>query len=290
MSIAFLQDERLVDLLVKQTTEGLAPAEKAELDRLMTRHRDADARVLERVAAAVALAGNVEDEPMPADLRRRVEAEGRKVVAGSASSVTDIGTRRRAQPPASSRPQWLWLAAAASLVLAVLGWWPRLRDTIAPEPAGPVATIEEPTITPEPPITLEPTPAEKRATLLAKGGSVLQSAWSSTADPASQGVAGDVVWDNESQTGYLRFTGLAPNDPATFQYQLWIFDATQDERYPIDGGVFDIPAGQTEVVIPINAKIAVSTPMMFAVTTEKPGGVVVSGREHIVALAKVAAG
>jgi Anti-sigma-K factor rskA len=287
MSTAFLQDERLVDLLVKQTTEGLEPAEKAELERLMTRHRDADADVLERVAAAVALAGNVGYEPMPADLRRRVEAEGRRVVSGSGSSVTDIRSRRSAESPARSRPQWVWLATAAAVVLAVVGWWPRLRDTITPEPVVPVA--QKP-VTPQPTITLEPTPAEKRATLLAKGGSVVQGAWSSTADPASQGVVGDVVWDNESQTGYLRFTGLAPNDPATFQYQLWIFDATQDERFPIDGGVFDIPAGQTEVVIPINAKIAVNTPMMFAVTTEKPGGVVVSAREHIVALAKVAAG
>ncbi|MCI0433793.1 MAG: anti-sigma factor [Gemmatimonadetes bacterium] len=285
MSSVFLQDERLVDLLVKQTTEGLAPSEKAELDRLMTRHRDADPELIERVAAALALAGKLDDEPMPADLRRRVEAEGRKWVSASASPVTDIRTRRRSdQPLPTSRMQWVWFAAAASLLVAVLGWWPRLRDTLAPEPSVPVVTTEKPTVTPV------PTPAEKRETLLAKGVTVVQSPWSSTADPASQGVAGDVVWDNESQTGYLRFSGLAANDPKAFQYQLWIFDATQDERYPIDGGVFDIPPGQTEVVIPIDPKIAVNTPMMFAVTMEKPGGVVVSGREHIVALAKVAAG
>jgi hypothetical protein len=284
MSTAFLQDERLVDLLVKQTTEGLAPAEKAELERLMRRHRDADPELIERVAAAVALAGRLDEEPIPADLRRRVETEGRRLVAASGSPVTDIRTRRKPQQPAPARPQWLWLAAAASLLLAILGWWPRLRDSLAPQPTVPVVTAQPPTVTPE------PTPAQKRETLLAKGGQVVQSPWSSTADPASQGVAGDIVWDNESQTGYVRFTGLAANDPRTFQYQLWIFDATQDERYPIDGGVFDIPAGQTEVVIPINPKLAVNTPMMFAVTMEKPGGVVVSGREHIVALAKVAAG
>ena len=281
MSTAFLQDERLVDLLVKQTTDGLVPAEEAELARLMTRHGDADPELIERVAAALALAGNLEDEPLPADLRRRVEADGRKWVAASASSVTDIRTRQRAEQRATSRPKWLGLATAASLLLAVLGWWPRLVT---------VVSTQEPAITREPAVTPEPTLAEKRETLLAKGTAVVQSAWSSTADPASQGVAGDVVWDNESQTGYLRFTGLAANDPGTFQYQLWIFDATQDERYPIDGGVFDIPAGQTEVVIPIDSKIAVSSPQMFAVTMEKPGGVVVSGREHIVALAKVAAG
>lgn len=284
MSATFLRDERLVDLLVKQTTEGLAPAEKAELQRLMTSHRDADPELIERVAAAVALAGNIDDEPMPVELRRRVEAEGRKLVAGSGSPVTDIRTRRRAAAPARSQPQWLWLAAAASIVIAILGWWPRLRETLAPEPTVPVVTTQEPAIKPE------PTAQEERETLLAKVPAVIQSAWSSTADPASQGVAGDVVWDNDTQTGYLRFTGLAANDPGTFQYQLWIFDANQDERYPIDGGVFDIPAGQTEVIIPIDAKIAVNAPVMFAVTMEKPGGVVVSGREHIVALAKVAAG
>ena len=99
-----------------------------------------------------------------------------------------------------------------------------------------------------------------------------------------------MVWDNSKQRGYLRFSGLPANDPERSQYQLWIFDAKRDDRYPIDGGVFDIPAGATEVVIPINARLAVNEPAMFAVTIEGPGGVVVSAREHIVALAKVAAG
>ncbi|HSD73691.1 MAG TPA: hypothetical protein VLB75_02910, partial [Steroidobacteraceae bacterium] len=216
MSTALLQDERLVDLLVKQTTEGLAPAEAAELERLMRRHRDADPELIERVAAAIALAGRLDEEPIPADLRRRVETEGRRLVAASGAPVTDIRARRKPQQPAPARPQWLWLAAAASLLLAILGWWPRLRDSLAPQPAVPVVTTQQPTVTPE------LTPAQKRETLLAKGGQVVQSPWSSTADPASQGVAGDIVWDNESQTGYVRFTGLAANDPRTFQYQLWI--------------------------------------------------------------------
>ena len=134
------------------------------------------------------------------------------------------------------------------------------------------------------------TPAEERLALLQRGTAVTHADWSNTDDPASQGVKGDVVWDNSKQRGYLRFSGLAANDPGRSQYQLWIFDAKRDDRYPIDGGVFDIPAGATEVVIPINARLAVNDPAMFAVTIERPGGVVVSGREHIVALAKVAAG
>jgi hypothetical protein len=68
------------------------------------------------------------------------------------------------------------------------------------------------------------------------------------------------------------------------QYQLWIFDAARDQRYPVDGGVFDVPANAGEVVIPIRASLMVRKPAAFAVTLEKPGGVVVSGREHVIVL------
>jgi anti-sigma-K factor RskA len=68
------------------------------------------------------------------------------------------------------------------------------------------------------------------------------------------------------------------------EYQIWIFDGTRDQRYPVDGGVFDVPAGNDEIVIPIKAALGVSKAAAFAVTVEKPGGVVVSSRQHVVAL------
>jgi anti-sigma-K factor RskA len=68
------------------------------------------------------------------------------------------------------------------------------------------------------------------------------------------------------------------------QYQLWIFDGGRDQRYPVDGGVFDVPTNATEVVIPIHAALPVLSAKAFAVTVEKPGGVVVSGRQHVVVL------
>ena len=105
-----------------------------------------------------------------------------------------------------------------------------------------------------------------------------------TKDPAAHGVSGDVVWDPATQRGFMHLAGLAPNDPAMHQYQIWIFDGGRDKRYPVDGGVFDVPANATEVVIPIRAALPVLSPKAFAVTIEKPGGVVVSGREHVVAL------
>ena len=88
----------------------------------------------------------------------------------------------------------------------------------------------------------------------------------------------------------MTFRGLPANDPTRTQYQLWIFDQNQDERHPVDGGVFDIAPGSSEAVVPITAKLAVHTPTLFAVTIEKPGGVVVSSRQRLVLAAKVPAG
>jgi anti-sigma-K factor RskA len=136
-------------------------------------------------------------------------------------------------------------------------------------------TVEVPAPAPRP-----PTPAEQRAALLAEAPDARTIGWSATPDPAARGATGDVVWSEARQQGYMRIRGLAPNDPARAQYQLWIFDGRRDPAHPVDGGVFDVAAG--EVVVPIHAAIRVFAPKLFAVTVERPGGVVVSKRERIV--------
>ena len=105
--------------------------------------------------------------------------------------------------------------------------------------------------------------------------------WATTEDPTAQGAAGDVIWSADQQEGYMRFRGLAANDPTKFQYQLWIFDSARNTDYPVDGGVFDIPVGADEVIVPITARLPVSDAVLFAITVEAPGGVVVSSRERI---------
>ena len=115
---------------------------------------------------------------------------------------------------------------------------------------------------------------------------VRQVGWTATEDPFAAGASGDVVWDAASQTGFMRFVGLAANQPTQLQYQLWIFDRQRDERYPVDGGVFDIPAGAGEVIVPIRARVPVGEAALFAVTVEPAGGVVVSTRERIVLTAQ----
>ena len=288
-------DEAMVDLLVKQVTEGLSPAEQRALDVMDSELASAYLRDLERAATAVTLAGSAIEEPLPAALSARLEQQAAQHFA-AASNVADLTEARTAaaekarlhQTSAPGRANrfggYGWLAAAACLVLAIFGWQrsPTPLPPVAEVPPAPVSVPPVPVTVP-PARPAPPTAAEERAALLAKTDS-LKIPLGATKDPAAAGVTGDVVWDPVTQRGFLHFAGLAPNDPAMHQYQIWIFDAGRDKRYPVDGGVFDVPANAGEVVIPIRASLMVRKPAAFAVTLEKPGGVVVSGREHVVAL------
>jgi hypothetical protein len=300
-------DEATVDLLVKQVTEGLSPAEQRALDVLDSAVVSANLRALERAAAAIVLGGNVNAPQLPADLAQRITHQADAHFGGAGlpaagvpgaglpgaglpdEKLVDLAAARVGAGPRLARDaprnapgagNYGWFAAAACLVLAVFAW------NRSPPPAPvvlttPVATV--PSAPVSPPVVTPPTPAEERAALLAKSGS-LKINFGATKDPAAAGVSGDVVWDPVTQRGYLHLVGLAANDPALRQYQLWIFDGGRDQRYPVDGGVFDVPANASEVVIPIHAALPVLSAKAFAVTVEKPGGVVVSGRQHVVVL------
>jgi len=89
-----------------------------------------------------------------------------------------------------------------------------------------------------------------------------------------------------SQKGYMHFHGLEPNDPVKSQYQLWIFDPARPawEAKPVDGGVFDV-SSSGDVIVAVDPKLSVSSPSLFAVTMEVPGGVVVSERERLIVTA-----
>ncbi len=314
-------DEILLDLLIKQVTEGLSPAEQRALDVLDSAVASAYASDFERAAAAITLAGSAGAESLPALLRARLEeqaqaffaaggtgaagAPGAASVGGSVAAAAgfrradEVVELRSAAPSAGAeRPAVLparaarsgtagWWAAAACLVLAVLGWLRSPPPTVAPVAITPPPTA--PRLGPPnepPPVELPPappTPAAERAALLSRPDSI-KVTLGATKDPGAAGMSGDVVWNPVTQQGFLHFVGLRPNDPQMHQYQLWIFDATRDQRYPVDGGVFNVPANAGEVVVPIRASLPVRTPKAFAVTIEKPGGAVVSGRQHVVAL------
>ncbi|MBC8128304.1 MAG: anti-sigma factor [Gloeobacteraceae cyanobacterium ES-bin-144] len=98
--------------------------------------------------------------------------------------------------------------------------------------------------------------------------------------------SGTVIWSDQRQQGFMTLSGIPANDPKKAQYQLWIVDPTRDADAPVDGGVFDIPNDGSPIVIPITAKLALQRPQAFVITLEKPGGVVKSKQEKVVALAK----
>ena len=155
------------------------------------------------------------------------------------------------------RSMMVAFATAASLIaLAGVSWWV-LRGRAAP------------------------TAIAARAELLKSASDATTLAWQ---PKEAAGAMGDVVWSPSTQRGYMRFVGLQPNDPRRSQYQLWIFDRQRDQAFPVDGGVFDV-SSTGEVVIPIAAKLRVDDATLFAVTVERPGGVVVSKREHIAVIA-----
>lgn len=284
-------DEALVDLLIKQVTEGLSAAEQRELDVQDSEVASALARDFERAAAAVTLAGTPSGDALPPALAARIEADARAFFASAASAsaptnVVEFKASRDAQAEERHAPRGAslgWWAAAACLMLAVWGW---LRSPPSAPPIANVPVVVAPPVVPTPKIEPKPpTPAEAREAMLARSDA-LKVTIGATKEPAAAGMSADVVWDPATQQGYLHVTGLARNDPKLHQYQLWIFDGQRDQRYPVDGGVFDMPENSSEVVLPIRAALLVHDAKAFAVTIEKPGGAVVSARDHVVGLGK----
>jgi len=296
---------RLTELAVEQMLGELSAEEAEEYRRLRARHPEFDEFELERAAAALHLATGVRPEPMPARLRSHLAADATDFFG----AAWRTGYLREGRP--QKKVNWslygAWFAAAACLLIAVVVWvarptrvlvqngavaqMPRPSSppavSVPSSPAIPAPAVAATAVTPANSAVTAPIadPAAQRAALLARGAHLLQRAWRAGTDPAGLLVSGDIVWDPATQTGYMRFVGLRRNEPNAEQYQLWIFDARRDERYPIDGGVFNISGARDGDVIPIRAKLSVGVPVLFAVTIERPGGVVVSDRTRIAALA-----
>lgn len=292
MAARFPDDERLCDLLSMRATEGLDVEEQEELQNRAANHPGFDPDEFDRVAASLVLAG-LRVEPMPAALRARIEADAVAWFAqsGELASVVSLPARR---PPAAT--VWGgWLAAAAAAVVAVVGWlqvdnFSRDRAALSARQAsleGSVNRLERELARKEAELVgLQPAaPTVLLAQLETLPGTVVVP-WSATDDPSAAGAGGAVVWNGSEQAGLMRIRGLAPNDPAEMQYQLWIFDAGRDDRFPVDGGVFDVPAGVDEALVPIRARLPVGEAVLFAITVEGPGGTVVSSRERIALVAQ----
>ena len=212
---------------------------------------DDEQREAEAAAALYAMSQLDAIEPMPDDVAARILANMPAPAAPPAAAAA----------PAAPRPWWAsiglaWGSASFASLAAVLL---AVRLVSLPPASAPGAEIAMESASH---YSLQPGP-----------------------DAAGHAVKGEVVWDPRSSGGYIKLSGLPVNDPKREQYQLWVFDGTRDQRYPVDGGLFNVTK-DGELELWIRVPIPVRDAAMFAVTVEQSGGTVVSDRGRIVALAK----
>lgn len=244
-------DDRATDLLIKRAVEGLTDAETLELRALgLENDHEFD------LAVASCNLACASEHAMPESLKAKILASA--LATGVSPSPTLKLTSAPAVPATKPAPRLIlwggWLAAAACLLIAALAWWPSIRPL---------------------------SPEQRYNILAAKGPGVIHAKWGDFNDlttgaaPEIPGVKGEVLWSEANQEGYMKLQGLRPNDPTIERYQLWIIDK-RGLTQRVSGGVFDIPKGATEVVVPIAPALPINGAAIFAVTIEPPPGVAIS--------------
>lgn len=251
--------ERWEDLHVTRLLFGLSSEEQVEYEALARTMPAETGDEFERLIAKIDVAW-ADSKPLPAHLREAVRA---KAIAEIKLARQQISLPAGVSRPPSRPMNWLpWTIAAACLVVSLVTFTANRNPILIPQDF-----------------------AQMRANLLASAKDLIELKWADGPTPVA-GAGGDVVWSHALQQGYMRFQGMPVNIAAEEQYQLWIFDQNQSEKTPIDGGVFDITS-TGDVIVPIHAKLHVAKAYLFAVTIEKPGGVVVSSRDRLPLLAAV---
>ncbi|HVF29764.1 MAG TPA: anti-sigma factor [Pyrinomonadaceae bacterium] len=264
-------EEIMLDLLCKKAVYGLTEQEQQQLADLQREAGVADdSASFERAVAAINLAELGTPDEMPESLRSRILVDAERHFGTSAErTVVPVAET-------SSGSNWFgwlgWAFAAAAIAIAANLYYTRVP--------APMVQQQNPTPTPEEKLS----PQQMRQRLIDTAPDLARGSWGA-GNVKEVAPAGDIVWSDSKQAGYMRLSGLPVNDPGKEVYQLWIFDETQDPKTPIDGGTFTVNANG-EVVIPIDAKLPPKNTSMYAITVEKAPGVTVSKREKIVALAK----
>jgi anti-sigma-K factor RskA len=277
MSQAEYERQRIEELLAGDVLGDLSQEELRELQALPRDGYDELFSSLERTAAAVNLAGLKSTEPIPPNLASRLRLSGRQFLeqefakaqstAASETNGNEVAPAGMVRPGGgvSLREVAAWLGLAVAILICVTLWYDARQPGAPPTQTASIS--------------------ERRQALLSDSDELIRTTWNAGTTPFPEAVDGDVVWSNEKQEGYMRFVGLPVNDPVVEQYQLWIIDPLRDE-VPIDGGVFNITQ-LGESIVPIDPKLTVIQPKAFAITIEKPGGVVVSKQERLPLLAMV---
>ena len=258
------ENDRWEDLQIARLLYGLTSEEQVEFDSLARNKTLEQAESFEYVVASLDVAWtDPESMPLPDHLRKAVRLRALEELTESVSRPVGTSATNRVASARSNGIPWFIAAVCAAMTVMTL-WSSNKIERVK------VASFDV---------------IQKRSQLISTADDLVKLNWHDGTTPIS-GVEGDIVWSPSRQEGYMLFRGLTVNVAGIEQYQLWIFDEEQSEKTPIDGGVFDIKS-QQEVIIPIRAKLHVQKAYLFAITIEKPGGVVVSSRERLPLMASV---
>ena len=274
-----LPSKELFELLSDRALFGLEDADTDRLKELLRSNAWVRGDCMDDAVAQMAVAFNdatnatVDAEPMSSIAADRIRQAVHAEIASETSPTRELAGTISPDSTSSGTMGWLgWVAAAAAIAVAVMAWQPI-------------------------------TPTIRNGTQLVSWVETHPDAvrwdWAPGLVNPAEGVTGYVTFSPDSQEGYMLIKGLEPNDPRIQQYQLWIWDQERepdpenptplaDNVHPVDGGVFDVN-DQGEVVIPIKLPLRVDQPYLFAVTVERPGGVVKSEKGSVPIIAQAPA-
>lgn len=284
--------DRVLELLADRALDEITPQDQAELDRWLNSNGEDESMDLAAGATLLAMLGKAETAPAAVMTRaaRAAEQFQREQANGSFRPGTPALRLTESETPIPQPRRvstaWLgWLAAAACLAFAAIGWLPAFRARQTPQVAGAVSL------------------ASLRAEVDAAKDAT-RSAWADWDKPEIAGVKGEIVWSQSKQKGYMVFRGLPKNDPAREQYQLWIVDSRGIE-HRVSGGIFNAPSanaatadgsgwrGQVrcemvgdDLYVEVEPRINVRQPTLFAITIEEPGGTWLSNMKRRVCVAQ----
>lgn len=279
-------DDKILELLADRALGELSPDHQADLDRWLNASGDDDSMDLAAGATMLAMLGKTETPPASVFTRAAQAAEQfqREQANGSYRPGTPALRLTDAEPPQPKRvgTAWLgWLAAAACLAFAAIGWLPAFRARQTPQAVTSVSL------------------ASLRAEV-DSANDATRSPWADWDQPEIAGVKGEIVWSQSKQKGYMVFRGLPKNDPTREQYQLWIVDDRGIE-HRVSGGIFNSGLaadgsgwrGQVrcefvgdDLYVEVEPRINVRQPTLFAVTIEEPGGTWLSTMKRRVCVAQ----
>ena len=245
--------ERLLDLLVLESTQKLSLDEQREINELLDLFPEYTQDYIHEMTALAQVSfysqDNFNNEALPKQMRKRI-LHAYKSELGQSTLMDYINHYMRAF---FYKPQYAWtltVMMTIGLSFAMIEF--RTYDS-----------------------NFRYLPL-KRVVLENTADDMIQFPWHSRSN-SLESVSGDIIWTDEGQIGFIIIAGLPMNDPTQNQYQVWILDPL-NHKQPVDGGVFDVTQADKTLIIPINPKLPISKAVGFAITLEQPGGVVVSNQ------------